>query len=189
MNAQNDFLNNFLYTVENYRQLSASERLTILRTYFFSDRKLLRSAGLNKNEKKIFRKLFIELHVNFYLKIIKGPKYVKISRLILNFLFLRAKENLRLVLISYKPYNLTAFVHGIRSQIEINALLIRFIKDNDKYFEEYFSKSEERKSIDKLINIQSLIDKMDDNIIDYRVLYMSYNAIMLSEFRQHYNVK
>lgn len=123
MNNQETYLINFLNTVDKYSELATSERMSISVTYFFNDRKYIKNALLEKSEKQLFKKLFIELHVNFYLKIIKGPRYVKLSRIILNFLILRAKENLRLILFSSKPYNLVAFVHGIRSQIEINALL------------------------------------------------------------------
>jgi len=178
MNTQNAYINKFIEAEGKYSQLSKPERMVISFSHFINDRKVLKLAKLDINERKIFKKLFIELHVLFYLKIIKGPKYYKISRLIQNFLFLRAKENLRLVLFAYNPYNLTAFVHGIRSQIEINALLNRFIKENDSYFEEFFIRSEDRKRDDRLINIQTLIEKMDNDIINYKGLYDNLSNIL-----------
>ena len=171
MHTQYAYIRKFIETADKYSQLSTPEKLVISTTHYFYDRKFLRTAKLNKIEKQLFKKIFIELHVYFYFKIIKGPNYFKISRLIQNFLFLRVKENLRLVLFAYNPHNLTAFVHGIRSQIEINALLNRFTRENDSYFEEYFIRSEDRKRDDRLINIQTLIDKMDNDVINYRELY------------------
>jgi hypothetical protein len=178
MNKQVDYIDIFLNGVDNYSELSRSEKLSISMTYFFNDRKYLTRVRLDKQGKQLFKKIFIELHISYYKKIIKGPNYVKISRLILNFLFLRAKENLRLVLFSHQPYNLTAFVHGIRSQIEINALLNKFIKVNDQYYEDYFLKSEDRKNADRLINILTLIEAMDTCVVDYKQLYDELSNIL-----------
>ncbi|WP_242917422.1 hypothetical protein [Pontibacter liquoris] len=178
MNAQHNCINEFTESAGNYSRLSTPERMVISTTHFFYDRKYLKAAKLNNKEKQIFKKLFIELHVLFYNKVINGPRFFKISRLIQNFLFLRAKENIRLVLFAFNPFNLTAFVHGIRSQIEINALLNRFVRENDSYFEEYFTRSEDRKKDDRLVNIQTLIDKMDNHIINYRELYDDLSNIL-----------
>ena len=178
MKSIESVMKDYLSEEGKHGSLKTSERILISNIYRKNDKKYVRKAKLTKTEKQLYKKLFIELHVSFYENIIQGPNYIKVSRLVLNFLYLRAKENLRLVLSSYRPYNLTAFVHGIRSQVEINALLNRFIKENDKYFEEYFHRSEDRQSENPLINILTLINKLNHEVLDYRKFYDSLSNIL-----------
>lgn len=178
MITESPYIKDFLQKSNDYQSLQKSERASILMNYFFNDRKYISNSGLKREEKQLLKKLFIELHTSFYTKIIRGPKYIKTSRIILHFLYLRTKENLRLILFSSKPYNLNGFIHGIRSQIEINALLNKFLKEDDKYFEEYFLKSEDRKDENRLLNVLTLIDHMGDQVVSYRKLYEQLSNIL-----------
>lgn len=162
------------------KNLSKIERLTINLVYFKTWRKLVNSKDLKKGEQKYFELYFKEIHARYYLRVVKRPKYVKASRLTLNFLLSRANENLRAALLSLKPYNLTIFVHAIRSQIELNALLHKFVQDSD-YHQKNLTLNEDRaklKEVDTVININTLVSKLDGKVIPYTKTYDDLSLLL-----------
>lgn len=177
-NKHNDILKKFLKTKNKFSQLDFRAKYVAFFIYNINDKKYLKNSKLDKFEARLFKIIFYELHAYFYTKVVKGYRFYTVSRLIQNFLFLRTKENLRLVLFASNPYNVSAFIHGIRSQIELNALLNKFTFENDSYFEEYFKKSEDRKNDNKLINILTLIEKLDDEFVNYKELYENLSNLL-----------
>ena len=95
-------------------------------------------------------------------------------------MFSRANENLRAILFSLKPYNLTTFVHAIRSQIELNALIQKFVQDAD-YHKKNLTLNEDRarqKELDTVININTLVQKLGDGLLPYVNTY-NYLSLLL----------
>lgn len=116
------------------------------------------------------------------MRVIQGGPYVKSSRAILNFLLSKANENLRGILSGIQSYNLTIFVHAIRSQIELNALVNKYIIDK-KYHESYIMLNEDRSKIKEhegqnIINIITLIDKLKNDVIQYREYYDNLSLLL-----------
>ncbi|MBN2232850.1 MAG: hypothetical protein JW781_08545, partial [Deltaproteobacteria bacterium] len=99
-----------------FKNLSTSERWTISLVYSQTWKKLVNIKNLKKNERAYFKLYFKEIHARYYLRVIQGHPYVNSSRIILNFLLSKANENLRALLSGLQSYNLTVFVHAIRSQ-------------------------------------------------------------------------
>jgi hypothetical protein len=163
-----------------FKKLSRPERLIISIVYFRRWRRLVKNKKLKKNEEAYFELYFKEIHTRYYLRVIKGGSYVKTSRLILNFLLSKANENIRAVLTSLTPYNATIFVNAIRSQIEINALLNKYILDAD-YHKKHIALNEDRskiKELETVINIHTLVNKLGDKIIPYTSCYDSLSLLL-----------
>jgi len=162
------------------KSLKRSERWTIRLVYYKNWRKFVKNSRLSTNQSSHFKIYFHEVHARYYLTVVKGGAYVTVARLIKNFFLSKVNENLRAVLSSLEPYNLTAFVHGIRSQIEINALLNKFIKD-PTYHEKYILLNEDRRRIKELpttINVNTLVDGLDSDIIPYQEIYHSLSLLL-----------
>lgn len=163
-----------------YKQLSRSERLTISIVYFKTWRRIVNIGILRKNERAYFKHYLKEIHARYYLRVVRGPSYVKISRLILNFLISKANENVRAILLSLEPYNLTTFVQAIRSQIELNALINRFITDED-YHQKYINLNEDRsktKEVETIINVNTLVDKLGNKTLPYKSSYDELSQLL-----------
>ena len=161
-----------------FKRLALSERSVISLVYFRMWRRLVSVKALRSNERAYFKLYLKEIHARYYLKVIRGPSYVKVSRLILNFLISKANENIRAILLSLEPYNLTIFVHAIRSQVELNALLQKYI-DNFDYHRKYITLNEDRSKVkekETVININTLVSKMGDTPLPYS---SSYNKLSL----------
>ena len=160
--------------------LKRSERWTIKLVYSFRWRKIVKNKGLSNNQCKYFELYFKEIHVRYYLTVVSGGPYVTGARLIRNFVTSKANENLRAVLGALQPYNLTVFVQGIRSQIELNALLNKFIKD-PSYHEQHLLLNEDRKRVKEVpttININTLVEGLSSEIIPYQELYHDLSLLL-----------
>lgn len=163
-----------------FKRLRAAEKLTIRIVYWKKWRHFVTKTRLSKNQRQFTKQYFYEIHTRYYLTVVKGGAYVTASRLTRNFFLSKANENIRTVLSALLPYNLTAFVHGIRSQIEINALLYKFIKDPE-YHQSHFSLNEDRKRVKELkttININTLVNGLDSNLIPYQEIYDSLSLLL-----------
>jgi hypothetical protein len=167
---------------EHYRfkRLRAVEKFTIGIVYWKTWRHLVTKTRLSKNQRQFTKLYFYEIHTRYYLTVVKGGQYVTASRLIRNFFLSKTNENLRTVISALLPYNLTAFVHGIRSQIEINALLFKFIKDPE-YHQSHFSLNEDRTRVKELkttINVNTLVNGLDSTLIPYQNIYDSLSLLL-----------
>lgn len=163
-----------------FKNLRGSEMLTIRLVYWKKWRRLVKRSRLSKNQREYTKLYFYEFHTRYYQTVVKGTQYVTASRLIRNFFLSKANENLRTVITALLPYNLTAFVHGIRSQIEINALLYKFLKDPE-YHQSHFSLNEDRKRVKELkttININTLVDGLGSSLIPYQEIYHSLSLLL-----------
>lgn len=163
-----------------FSKLSKFEKFVIRSIYWRNWRHFVNNKRLSNNQRKYFKIYFLEVHTLFYHTVNKGGSYFKLSRLLRNFLLSKANENLRTVLSSLTPYNLTSFVHGLRSQIEINALLSKFIKDPN-YHETHFTLNEDRSRVNELkttININTLVNGMNSDIIQYKVIYDELSLLL-----------
>lgn len=163
-----------------FKDLTRIEKLTINLVYYKTWRKLVKSKEISASKQKYFELYFKEIHARYYKRVVRGPNFVKASRLTLNFLFSRANENLRAILFSLKPYNLTTFVHAIRSQIELNALIQKFVQDAD-YHKKNLTLNEDRarqKELDTVININTLVQKLGDGLLPYVNTY-NYLSLLL----------
>lgn len=163
-----------------FKNLNRIEKITINLVYFKTWRKLVKSKNLTPSKQKYFELYFKEIHTRYYNRVARGPKLVKASRLTLNFLFSRANENLRATLLSLKPYNLTIFVHAIRSQIELNALLQKFVQDAG-YHKRNLTLNEDRakqKELDTVININTLVQKLGENPLPYVKTYNDLSLLL-----------
>ncbi|MBY0409659.1 MAG: hypothetical protein K2Q97_05905, partial [Burkholderiaceae bacterium] len=132
------------------------------------------------NQRQFAKHYFLELHTRYYLRVIKGGSYITASRLIRNFFLSKANENLRTILGALTLYNLTAFVHGIRSQIELNALLYKFLKDPE-YHKNHFLLNENRKLVNQLqtvININTLVKGLGDKPLPYQEIYDALSLLL-----------
>lgn len=145
-----------------YRNLNKVEKLTISKVYWSNWRVCVKRSKLNRVVQNNFKLHFKELHAMYYTKVLKGPNFVSVYRLILNFFISRTNENLRTCLNSFEPYNLTSFILAIRSQIELNALLLKFIDDED-YLKKFITLNDNRalKELETVININTLVKKLD----------------------------
>jgi len=135
---------------------------------------------LERNERAYFKLYLKEIHARYYLRVVKGGSYVKTSRLILNFLISKANENVRALLLSLEPYNLTIFVQAIRSQIELNALINRYLEDSD-YHQKHIVLNEDRskvKEVETVINVNTLVAKLGDAILPYKSSYDELSLLL-----------
>jgi hypothetical protein len=165
-----------------FKNLNTTEKLTIRLVYWRTWRPLVTKSRLSKHQRQHAKQYFYEIHTRYYLRVVRGPSYVTASRLIRNYFLSKANENLRTVISSLSTYNLTAFVHGIRSQIEVNALLYKFIQDPE-YHQSHLSLNEDRKRVKELktvININTLIDGLNSNssLIPYQEIYDSLSRLL-----------
>lgn len=163
-----------------FKDLTRVEKLTINLVYYRAWRRLVNSKGLTRSKRKYFELYFKEIHARYYKRVVRGPNFVKASRLTLNFLFSRANENLRAILLSLKPYNLTAFVHAIRSQVELNALIQKFVQDTD-YHKKNLTLNEDRakqKELDTVININTLVQKLGESPLPYTKTYNELSLLL-----------
>lgn len=163
-----------------FKRLDAAEKLIIRIVYWKEWRHFVTKTRLSKSQRQFAKHYFYEIHTRYYLTVVKGGAYVTASRLIRNFFLSKANENIRTVFSALLPYNLTAFVHGIRSQIEINALLYKFLKDPE-YHQSHFSLNEDRKRVKELrttININTLVNGLDSNLIPYHEIYDSLSLLL-----------
>ena len=163
-----------------YKHLSRLERLTISLVYFKTWRHIVNVGILRKNEKAYFKHYLKEIHARYYLRVVRGPNYVKTSRLILNFLISKANENIRAILLSLEPYNLTTFVQAIRSQIELNALINKYITDED-YHQKHIKLNEDRlkvNEVETVINVNTLVNKLGDEILPYKSSYDELSLLL-----------
>lgn len=162
------------------KNLKFLERMTIALVYSKTWKRLVTSSKLNKNEKAYFELYLKEVHARYYLRVVKGPNYIKSSRLVLNFLLSKANENLRAILLSLNPYNLTVFVQAIRSQIELNALVHKFAQDAD-YHQKLLTLNEDRSRVNDLetvININTLVEKLDKKPLPYSQSYKELSLLL-----------
>jgi hypothetical protein len=163
-----------------FKDLNRIEKLTINLVYYKTWRKLVKSKDLTPSKQEYFKLYFKEIHTRYYKRVVRGPSFVKASRLTLNFLFSRANENLRAILLSLKPYNLTTFVHAIRSQVELNALIQKFIQDED-YHKKNLNLNEDRakqKELDTVININTLVHKLGESLLPYTKTYNDLSLLL-----------
>lgn len=163
-----------------FKRLRWAEKLTIRIVYWKKWRQLVTNSRLSKNQRQFAKLYFYEIHTRYYLTVVRGGAYVTVSRIIRNFFLAKANENLRTVNSSLLPYNLTAFIHGIRSQIEVNALLYKFLKDPE-YHQRHFSLNEDRKRVKEFrttININTLVDGLDTKVIPYQEIYHSLSLLL-----------
>lgn len=150
-----------------FKKLNWTEKFVIRAVYFRTWRKLVNSKGLNRNERLYFELYFKEIHTRYYERVVKGPRYVLVSRLTLNFLLSKANENLRAILMGLRPYNLTVFVNAVRSQIELNALVQKFVSDAT-YHKRHLALNEVRKKPVEgatVTNVVTLVSKLDESIL------------------------
>jgi len=163
-----------------FKDLTRVEKLTINLVYYRAWRRLVNSKDLTRSKRKYFELYFKEIHTRYYRRVVQGPKFVKVSRITLNFLFSRANENLRAILLSLKPYNLTTFVHAIRSQVELNALIQKFVQDAD-YHKKNLTLNEDRakqKELDTVININTLVQKLGESPLPYTKTYNELSLLL-----------
>lgn len=163
-----------------FKRLRAAEKLTIRLVYWRNWRQFVTKKRLSKNQCQYAKLYFYEIHARYYLTVVKGGAYVTAARLIRNFFLSKANENLRTVTSALLPYNLTGFVHGIRSQIEINALLYKFLVDPE-YHQSHFSLNEDRKRVKELkttININTLVGGLKSDQIPYQDIYDSLSLLL-----------
>lgn len=163
-----------------FKRLSGSERVTISLVYFRKWRKIVNIGILQENERAYFKHYLKEIHARYYLRVVRGPNYVKTSRLILNFLISKANENIRAILVSLEPYNLTIFVQAIRSQIELNALINKYISDSD-YHKKHITLNEDRskvKEVETVVNINTLVSKMANSPLPYKSSYDELSLLL-----------
>lgn len=163
-----------------YKSLKHPERFSITMIYLRKWRKYVKNSGLKDNEKAYFKLYFQEIHARYYQRVIQTPAFKTTNVLILNFFFSRVNENLRGILTSLKPYNLTMFVHAVRSQIELNALMDKFITD-ESYYEKFQLLNEDRKKIKELetvTNINTLIEKLGEDLLPYKTVYDNLSLIL-----------
>lgn len=168
-----------------YPKLKLTERFIIANVYRKCWKSTVNSAKLKRNEKAYCKLYFKEIHSRYYKRVIKGPPFVTTSRLVLNFLISKANENLRAVLLAFRPYNLTVFTNAIRSQIELNALLNYFINDPDYHkehllFNEDRSKLKEQEAQGKqtVKNINTLVQKLDEEPLHYSSEYHKLSLLL-----------
>lgn len=168
------------YPYHCFDKLSKAEKFTIRMIYFRKWRKLVNSKSLDKNQKKYFSYYFKEIHALHYLRVIQGSRYKKTSQIVYNFLFSKVNENLRAILLGLKPYNLTVFIQAVRSQIELNALLNKFLLDKE-YAKEHLTLNEDRSKVNELktvININTLVNKLDESYIPYKKTYDELSLLL-----------
>jgi hypothetical protein len=122
----------------------------------------------------------MEIHARFYKKIILSGNYLTAEKLLMNSLLSRANENVRLLIGSMNPYNLIGFVSAIRSQIELNALINKYISDKS-YHEKFIVLNQDRtkaKEMETVININTLIGKLDFDLIPYSSVYADLSLLL-----------
>lgn len=163
-----------------YKNLQNSEKLTIWLVFYKCWRRSLRRAKLQKNEFAYFKLYLMEIHARFYKKIILSGNFLTAEKLLMNSLLSRANENIRLLLDSMSPYNLIGFVSAIRSQIELNALINKYISDKS-YHEKFIVLNQDRtkaKEMETVINIKTLIGKLDLEMIPYSSVYADLSLLL-----------
>ena len=168
------------YEHYKFKSLSGAERLTISLVYFKTWRPIVNVGMLSRNEKAYFKHYLKEIHARYYIRVVQGGSYVKVSRLILNFLISKANENVRAILLSLDPYNLTTFVQAIRSQIELNALINKYINDSN-YHKKYILLNEDRSKVndvETVINVNTLVAKLGDAVLPYKSSYDELSLLL-----------
>ncbi|WP_296270573.1 hypothetical protein [Pseudomonas sp. UBA6323] len=168
------------YPYHCFDKLSKAEKFTIRMIYFRKWRKLVNSKSLDRNQKNYFSYYFKEIHALHYLRVIQGSRYKKTSQIVYNFLFSKVNENLRAILLGLKPYNLTVFIQAVRSQVELNALLNKFLLDK-AYAKEHLTLNEDRskaKDLKTVININTLVSKLDESYIPYKAVYDELSLLL-----------
>lgn len=163
-----------------YKKLKLPERVTIQIIYYDKWRRFVKQAKLSKDQAAYFKIYFQEIHARYYHKVVKGGSYVTGYRLIKNFLLSKANENIRAILQAQSPFNLTIFVHGLRSQIELNALLEKFLKD-EEYLKKFIIMNDDRSKIketDTVININTLVKKLDSTGLKYQKHYDDLSLLL-----------
>lgn len=161
-----------------YEKLNAPEKITIQVVYLKKWRRFVKQAKLSKEQEAYFKLYFKEIHTRYYHKVVKGGSYVTAYRLIKNFLLSKANENIRAVLQSQNPFNLTIFIQGLRSQIELNALIGKFVKD-ENYLKKFILMNDDRKKVEEVetvTNINTLVKNLDSTYLPYQD---HYNALSL----------
>lgn len=149
-----------------FEQLKSTERFLIRIVYWRAWRRLVKRSNVPAALQVDTQRRFHEIHVRFYEKVVQGPKYVSIGRLTANFLICRANENMRTVLCALHPLNLSAFVHGIRSQIELIALTANFVR-KPELWNEFVTMNDDRRNkeaTNTVTNINTLVSKLGDEI-------------------------
>lgn len=149
-----------------FDQLRFTERFLIQLVYWRSWRRLVKRSNVPAALQADTQRRFHEIHVRFYEKVVRGPEYVSIGRLTAKFLTSRANENMRTVLCALHPFNLSAFVHGIRSQIELNALTANFVR-KPELWNEFVTMNDDRRNkeaANTVTNINTLVSKLGDEI-------------------------
>lgn len=168
-----------------YQGLSSSERFTISVVYWRQWRALVSRSGLASNEREYFRFYFKEIHARYYREVVLGSSYKRTSVLLMNFLFSRANENLRLMLSSLNPVNAVGLIFAIRSQIELNALVNKFGVDED-YFKEHMFFNENRLQFKEalkrgektVVNVTTLVEKMGSELFPYSDEYNECSTLL-----------
>jgi hypothetical protein len=163
-----------------FKGLSGTEKSVIRITYWQNWRKLVNKSKLSKMQKKYAKLYFYEIHTRYYLTVVKGPSFVQTSRLVRNFFLSKVNEHLRAVISSIEPYNLTTFVHGLRSQIEINALLYKYLSDPD-YHKNNLLLNENRNLVNELkttVNVNTLVKKLKSENVDYQAVYDELSLLL-----------
>lgn len=149
-----------------FEQLKFTERLLIQLVYWRSWRRHVKRSNIPAALQAETQRRFHEIHVRYYEKVVRGPKYISIGRLTANLLTCRTNENMRTVLSALHPLNLSAFVHGIRSQIELNALTANFVRKPDLW-NEFVTMNDDRKkkeATNTVTNINTLVSKLGPEI-------------------------
>ena len=163
-----------------FHTLNRIERLSINIVYLKKWRTLVKAAKLGKLEATRFKVIFKELHAQYYKRVVLGPPYVTTSRLVVNFLISKTQENLRATVQSFSPYNASAFIGAVRSQIEVNALVNKFILDST-YHKEHLIYNEDRskaKELKTVININTLVEKLKYEPINYIEQYGELSLLL-----------
>jgi hypothetical protein len=185
METLNSEDNSLHKTIENsphhqFNKLNATEKLLIKFVYFKKWRQFLKRSKLPKSQKNHFEVYFKEIHAQYYTSVVRGARFVTTSRLIRNFLLSKVNENMRLVLQSYNPLNLTSYIQGLRSQIELNALLNKFIKD-EEYLKKYILLNDDRskvKEVETVLNVNTLVKSIDSDLIKYSDHYNKLSLLL-----------
>nr|WP_315207244.1 hypothetical protein [uncultured Albidiferax sp.] len=163
-----------------YEKLNHSERMLISLVYTYTWRKFVKRSKVSKNQKLFFSLYFKQLHASYYTRVVRGPTFITNYRLKRNFLLSRANENLRIILQSFNPLNLTSFIHGMRSQIELNALVAKFI-GNEEYLKNFLFLNEDRKKVNEqptVVNVNTLVKNLDIQLDGYQEIYDTLSLLL-----------
>lgn len=160
--------------------LTKTQRMTIKIIFFQKWRKLIGRSRLSRNQAAYAKFYFQEIHAHFYLTVVQGGPYVTGARIIRNYLLSKVNENIRAVVGATWPYNLTVFVQGMRSQVELNALLNKFVKDPE-YHKCNLLLNEDRalvKELPTVINVNTLVSGLKSIGLPYQEIYDSLSLLL-----------